>query len=392
MPGFELMGQEELQALQSIFTESGGCLFAHGFPAMRNGRFRVREFENELASKFGAKYALAVSSGTAAQFVALKALGVGRGDEVITQAFTFIATVEAIIECGATPVVVDVDETLNMCPKALKDAINSRTKAIIPVHMLGNVAKMNEINEIARARGVSVFEDACEALGATYNNKSTGTLADCGFFSLDFGKTITSGEGGFILTDSEPLYKKMAAYHDHGHINAPGVHRGQDVALCSGFNFRMTEMQAAVGSAQLKRLDFILGRNRVNKQKIKARLASELDGRITFRSITSPNGELADTLMFFVKTAESAKKIVQDLSANGVGTKNVPDAMNWHFAANWGHIWQNSDLYRGNFNSVWNKSAEMLNRCISLPIMVNWTDEQIISITNKVINAVKSHT
>ena len=135
MPGFEIINNLEKKAVNSIFSE-GAVFFAHGFKKLRK-RYHVREFEKSAKKKMGSKYALAVSSGTSATLIALKALGVKRGDEVITQAFNFIATVEAIIECGAKPVIVNIDETYNMCPIELKKAINRKTKVIIPVHMLG---------------------------------------------------------------------------------------------------------------------------------------------------------------------------------------------------------------------------------------------------------------
>ena len=266
MPGFEVIGNEELDSIKSIFENHGGVLFAHGFDARRKGRFLVRDFEKALAERFNVKYCQAVTSGTAAQLVAMKAFGVKPGDEVITQAFTFVATVEAILECGAIPVVVDIDETLNMCPKALAAAITAKTKCVIPVHMLGNPARMPEINKICAQHKITVFEDACEALGASLHGKPIGSLSEAGFFSLDFGKTITCGEGGFITTNNENLYKRMAAYHDHGHLNEPSLPRGKDLGLMSGFNFRMSELQAAVGIAQLKKLDTIVAKNRAHKK------------------------------------------------------------------------------------------------------------------------------
>ena len=388
MPGYELVGNEELDALKAIFTTSNGCLFAHGFPAMRNGIYRVRQFEQALAKKFSSKHCQVVTSGTAAQFVTMRALGIGPGDEVITQAFTFIATVEAILECGATPVVVDVDETLNMCPTSLAAAITLKTKAIVPVHMLGNTAKMDEINTIAAQHDIPVLEDACEALGATYKGKPVGTLGRAGFFSLDFGKTITSGEGGFILTDDTNLFAKMAAYHDHGHMNAPNVPRGQDPALCSGFNFRMSEMQAAVGIVQLAKLDLIVERNRAHKHILKDAVGTAGGSLIKFRELTDPEGELADTLMFFTPDQETAQSLVAKLAERGIGTKNVPDAMNWHFADRWAHIWKNSPLYRETYRTQWKSSASLLERCVSLPILVNWTPDQLDLVATKVSAAI----
>ena len=152
----------------------------------------------ENSKFFFVKHCLAVSSGTAAIKIALKALGVKPGDEVITQAFNFIATLEAIIDCGAKPVIVNVDKTLNMCPKELKKKITKKTKVIIPVHMLGVSCENQAIWKIARSKNIKILEDNCESVGGTYKNHFLGTLGDLGIFSLDFGKFITTGEGGLF--------------------------------------------------------------------------------------------------------------------------------------------------------------------------------------------------
>jgi 8-amino-3,8-dideoxy-alpha-D-manno-octulosonate transaminase len=177
VPGFELVGNEERAAINEIFETSNGVMFAHGFVGLRNGRYRVREFEKAFAAKIGSAHCQAVTSGTIAQFVAMQAMGIKAGDEVITQSFTFVATVEAIISMGAVPVIVGIDDTYNMDPKALERAITPRTKLIVPVHMLGNPADLAPIRAIAAKHRIPVLEDACEALGAKYQGKYAGTIA-----------------------------------------------------------------------------------------------------------------------------------------------------------------------------------------------------------------------
>jgi 8-amino-3,8-dideoxy-alpha-D-manno-octulosonate transaminase len=390
MPGFELIGAEEMEAIREIFTQSGGVLFAHGFDTRRRGRYRVRELERALARRLGVPHCQAVTSGTAAQLVALRALGIGPGDEVITQAFTFVATVEAILACGATPIVVDVDETLNMSPGALETAMTPRTRCVVPVHMLGNPADLAPILAIAARHGTPVLEDACEALGATYRGRAVGAWGKAGFFSLDFGKVITCGEGGFIVSADPDLHHRIAAYHDHGHENDPALPRGRDRADRSGFNFRMTEMQAAVALVQLGRLDYILKRNRQHKARLKTAL-SGLSG-LTFRRITDPEGDLADTLMFFLPTAGQATHVVEEIGRAGVGTKNVPDAMLWHFARHWGHIWRSQDGYHETYQEAWPASSSLLERCVALPIMVQWTEQDLDRLADAVTRAVRSCT
>ena len=187
MPGFEYLGKEELKELNNLFKRDKACLFAHGFEKFRK-RFHVREFEDQCAKKMKTKFALAVTSGTSAIKIGLKALGVKPGDEVITQGFNFIATVEAIIDTGAKPIMCNIDQSLNMCPLDLEKKINKKTKVIIPVHMMGVSAKMNEIMKVAKKYKLKVLEDNCESMGSKYNKKYLCNIGDAGVVSFDFGK------------------------------------------------------------------------------------------------------------------------------------------------------------------------------------------------------------
>jgi 8-amino-3,8-dideoxy-alpha-D-manno-octulosonate transaminase len=389
MPGFELIGNDERASVIEVFDKSNGVLFAHGFDIRRNNIFRVRDFEKKFASRLGCKSSAACTSGTAAQYIAMKAMGIQPGDEVITQSFTFIATIEAILACGANPVIVDIDETYNMCPISLEKAITKKTKLIVPVHMLGNPAEMNAINEVAKRYQIPVLEDACEALGASYRGVSTGLLGDAGVFSLDFGKTITTGEGGMIISDNEELVTRCVQYIDHGHESNPAFPRGMDTANFYGFNFRMSELHAAVGLVQIDKLTYIVDTNRKNKSKIKNAIAVH-EGKIRFRRITDEM-ELADTLIFSLETPALASKVVKGLAELHIGTKNVPDAMRWHFSKYFTQIWKNTPNLYSNFPNEWKFSDSLLSRSISLPIMVNWTEsdvERISESVNKVLYSV----
>ena len=254
MPGFELIGKEEKKELENIF-KNGGVLFRHGFDNIRNNTFKVKSFEKNFAKKFNVKYALAVSSGTAALRVALATLNLSPKDEVITQAFTFVATAEAIIESRAKPVICEINDTLNMDPDDLEKKINKNTKAVIVVHMLGIPCEINKIKKICNKRKIKLIEDTAWGIGAKINNRFLGTIGEIGTFSFDFAKTLTTGEGGMIVFRSKKDYERAAAWHDHGHENNPQVPRWEDTRSSSGFNFRMSELQAAVGLAQLKKLD-----------------------------------------------------------------------------------------------------------------------------------------
>src|SRR5437764_9112066 len=226
MPGWEIIGEDERKAVNEVF-DNGAVLFRQSFAAMRNDMWKVKEFEAAFAQKMGVGYAQAVTSGTAALKVGLEALGVGPGDEVITQSHTFVATVEAILECGATPVVADIDWTLNMDPADMDSKITSRTKVILPVHMLGVPAKMDEIMAIANRHGIPVLEDTAQAIGATYHGKPCGTIGKLGTFSFDHGKALTTGEGGMVITNDHAIFMHARAYQDHGHDDNPAVPRGE---------------------------------------------------------------------------------------------------------------------------------------------------------------------
>lgn len=376
MPGFELIGKEEQNAVNEVFEKSNGVLYRYGLDERRQHIFRVNEFEKEIAKKVGVKYAHCVCNGTAALKIALFGLGIKQGDEVITQSFTFIATVEAILELGAIPIITEIDKSLNMDPIDLEKKISKKTKAIIPVHMAGVAAKMDEITAIARKYNIPILEDSAQALGATYKGKNLGTIGNAGIYSLDIGKVITTGEGGILVTDDEKIFLKAREYSDHGHEQNPNVPRGEDTRSSWGFNYKMTELQGAIGLAQLKKLDFILQKQRENKYRIKNGI-KDIPG-IEFREIPNPKGDAGDTLIFFVESREKASRFVKLLSKAGIGTKNLPDAIDWHFTGTWTHIFYNYPEYKEkNLEKIWVQSTNYVRRAISIPIMVYMTDEKI---------------
>ena len=254
-PGNEIIDHKELNEVKKIFTKSDGVLFAHGYDKRRKNIFRVRDFEKKISKVFGVKYVQCVSSGTAAIKIALKSLGVKPGDEVITQSFNFIATIEAILDCGAKPIITGINDNLNMPVEELPKLITKKTKAIILVHMLGYSGEINKIKKLCKKKNIPLIEDNCEAVGATFNGKQLGTLSDIGIFSFDFGKTITTGEGGCLLTNNKKNFLYFKRYHDHGHKLIKNISRGVDDADMPGFNYRMTELQAAIGISQIKTYD-----------------------------------------------------------------------------------------------------------------------------------------
>lgn len=206
-------------------------------------------FEQEIAKIVGAKYAMATTSGTAAIFLALKALGIGYGDEVIVPDVTFIATANAAELTGAKPVLVDVDsKTLTISPEAVERAITERTKAIVPVHVTGRAADMDKILEIAERYHFQVVEDAAEALGSVHKGRCLGTWGVAGCFSFAANKTISTGQGGMVVTDDDDLYERLKPLKNQGRpVRGTG---GDDVHDTIGYNFRYTDIQAALGLGQ----------------------------------------------------------------------------------------------------------------------------------------------
>ena len=376
MPGNELIGREELKEINKIFKKSDGVLFAHGFEKRRKNIFRVRNFENDLKKYFKSKFVLCVTSGTAAIKIALKACGVKPGDEVITQAFNFIATVEAILDVGAIPIVTNIDRTLNMCPIDLKKKITKKTKAVIPVHMLGFSSNIGIIERICKKKNIKLIEDNCESIGAKYKNKFLGNFGNVGVMSFDFGKNITTGEGGCILTNDKKIFKYCNEYHDHGHELNPKFSRGMDTVSNPGFNYRMTELQAAVGIAQLKKLNFILNENKKRYQI----LFDILKKKFSIRYKLTKSSSSMDTFMFKVSNQKLRLKIVKFLRGSGPGIKNVPDAIRWHFASYWTHAISKSEI-----KSISN-SKKLIEKYIAVPISLKLSKQFYKKLGNKIIN------
>jgi len=212
------------------------------------------EFEKRMAAALGARFGIGVTSGTTAIFVSLAGVGVGHGDEVIVPDVTFIATANAVTLTGAKPVFVDVDPaTLTMSTAAFEAAITPRTRAVVPVHVSGRAAAIERILEIANARGIAVIEDAAEALRSQHRGRCLGTFGRAGCFSFSPNKTMTTGQGGLIVTDDQALAVRLREVKDQGRpVRGTG---GNDVHASIGFNFKLTNLQCAVGIAQLERLD-----------------------------------------------------------------------------------------------------------------------------------------
>ena len=334
MPGFEVFGEEEKREVLQVLES--GVLFRYGFEDQRGKQWKVQQFEEAFARYTGANHAQAVSSGSAALKVALAALGVGAGDEVITQGYTFVATWEAILDCGAIPVFTEIDASLNMDPADLEKKITDKTKAIIPVHMMGAAAKIEEILEIAQRHGIPVIEDSAQAMGGRLFGRHLGTFGAIGTFSLDSVKTITTGEGGMCITNDKALWQRMDNYHDHGHDHLPNPGgRGGEKRPFVGFNFRMMEVQGAIGLAQLAKLDPILAAQRAHKDLLRE-AASAIPG-VSFREMKDPAGDSATFFTFLLPDKAQADKAAAILKAAGVAPTRWNENT-WHYYPNWEHL------------------------------------------------------
>jgi 8-amino-3,8-dideoxy-alpha-D-manno-octulosonate transaminase len=395
MPGFEIFGDEERKEVQDVLNT--GVLFRYGFDQARNGHWKAKTFESELSKRIGASYCHLCSSGTAALSIALAACGVGAGDEVIVPPFTFVATIEALLNAGAVPVFAEIDETLCLDPAAVEAVITPRTKAVLPVHMCGAMARIDKIKTLCDQKGLFLIEDACQALGGTLDGKALGTFGHMGCFSFDPVKTITCGEGGAVVTNDKALYTTAQAYADHGHDHI-GNDRGLEGHPILGVNFRISELNAAVGLAQLKKLDFILEKQRSHKKAIKKALAQFPE--ITFRKIPDEDGDSATFLSFFLPDESTARKRIKDLGQAGVDSCFYWYDNNWHYIRMWDHLKKLKSASRlplqlldhcPDYEKVeLPRSDSIISRMISMLIKLSWTEEEISQRIEKIVNVFKS--
>lgn len=321
----------------------------------------IDRFESDFSNFCGVNHSITVANGTVALHLALKALGLGAGDEVIVPDLTFAATINAVIHAGATPVIVDVEEaTWTICPNKIQEAITANTKVIIPVHVYGQPCDMERIMSIANEHQLYVIEDAAEAHGAEFNGRKVGSFGHISTFSFFANKIITTGEGGMCVTNDVALAEKMRTLRDHG-MNASKRYWHDEV----GFNYRMTNLQAAIGCAQLEKIEDILAERQNIEHKYKSILEhenvlwqKEIEGRkktVWLVSILSDSRDsLADKLrqkgidtrpFFFPLSAMDIYKpycskpcpVSSSLSVRGlnlptyIGLGEVPDALKQAF-------------------------------------------------------------
>ena len=395
MPGFELWGAEERKEVNDVLET--GILMRYGFDGPRKGIWKSKELENAICETFGAKYAQLTSSGTSALTTAMAALGIGAGDEIIMPSFTFVASFEAVLSVGAIPVLVDIDESLTLDPEAVRSAITQKTKCIMPVHMCGSMADLDALQTICDENDLILLEDACQSIGASYKGKYVGTIGDAGTFSFDFVKTITCGEGGVVMTNDESVYKKSDEYSDHGHDHL-GADRGADLHPNLGYNYRISELHAAVGLAQIRKLKKFLDIQKKNHEALKKILAQIPE--ITFRTIPDPAGDSCTFISWFLPTEEITLAVVAEMKAQNILAGNFYwYDNNWHYIRKWDHLKESASMHAfapelkqaliENVNKDFTPSDAIMSRCISTSISLLWTEQQLQEKGEKMANVIK---
>ena len=382
MPGFEIFGEEERKEVMDVLET--GVLMRYGFDQARQGHWKAREFEQALAARTGAAHCHLCASGTAALSIAMAACGVGAGDEVIIPPFTFVASVEAVVYAGAVPVFAEVDDTLCLDPASVESAITPRTKAVVPVHMCGSMARIDELQAVCDRRQLVLIEDACQSVGGSFRGKSLGTFGKAGCFSFDPVKTITCGEGGGIITNDPEVYRLIDAFADHGHDHV-GSDRGLEGHDIMGLNFRISELNAAVGVAQLRKLDAILDTQRRAKAILKDTLA-DVPG-VTFRHLPDPEGDTATFLSFFLPDEDRTREAAKALAEAGVDGCFYWYDNNWHYIRQWQHIRDMRGPAPLPISLVENtpdystlalpQSDAVIGRTISMLIKLSWTEAEV---------------
>ena len=394
MAGIELFGQEERKEVNDVLDT--GILFRYNFPKERKGHWKAKEFEAEISSFVGAKHCLTCSSGSAAVSIMLASAGVGAGDEVIVPPFTYIATIEAVLWAGAIPVFAEIDETLNLSPEGIEAVITDKTTAVCLVEMCGSMAKLDEINAVCKKHDIILLEDTAQALGTFYKGKHVGRHGKVGTISFDFFKIITAGEGGAVYTDDDDIADKMHMLADHGHDHI-GDNRGAEQHPILGFNYRIGEMNAAVGLAQARKLPEILKIQKKNKKKMKEAL-SQFE-QVSFRHIPDPDGDSATFLCFFLPDEETTRQVVEAFKEGGASGFQYWYDNNFHYIKNWHHLKDFSvaaklpvqllDPERNYHDVKLPISDDIMSRLISLGVNVSWTEDELDAHIEKLTNAIK---
>ncbi|HRI80055.1 MAG TPA: DegT/DnrJ/EryC1/StrS family aminotransferase [Cyclobacteriaceae bacterium] len=394
MPGSELFGIEERKEINDVMET--GILFRYNHEAQRNNIWKARDFETEVRKITGAQYAHAVSSGSTAVSCALAGAGIGSGDEVIVPPFTYIASVEAVLFSGGIPVFAEIDETLCLSAEGIRKAVTPKTKAIMLVHMCGQMARMDEIMAVVKEFNLTLIEDCGQAFGSFYRGTSVGLFGKTGCYSFDFFKIATAGEGGVLVTNSEESYKLADSYSDHGHDHI-GSARGMEQHPVLGFNYRISELHAGIGAAQTRKVPQIKTANRKNKQLL-TELLKDVPG-VSFAEIPDPSGDSATFLNLLLPDTDTAKLVVDAFAKDGISGYNYWFINMYHFINQWNHLKDLKSaaplpIHHYNKSQDYNslplpKSQEVVGRLISFGIRCTWKESEIVELAGKIRKSIE---
>jgi UDP-4-amino-4,6-dideoxy-N-acetyl-beta-L-altrosamine transaminase len=350
---------------------------------------KIKEFEDKFADYVDAKYAVAITNGTAALHAATYAAGIKKGDEVITTPITFAATANSVLYQDAIPVFADIDpKTYNIEPVSIKENITDKTKAIIPVHYTGQPCEMDKIKEIATKNDLIIIEDGAHAVGATYKDKKIGSIGDMTTFSFHPVKNMTTGEGGMITTDSKELYDKLMKFRTHGitkneseYINSsdgPWYHEQQEL----GYNYRITDIQAALGITQLEKLDEFLARRReiVNKYNQEFK---EIEGLIIPKQLENTNSawHIYVLQLELEKLTGDRKEIFKALREKNLG-------VNVHYIPVYFHPYYQSLGYE---KGICPKAESLYERIITIPLYPKMTNQQVDEVIKRIKSTINNY-
>ncbi len=397
------------EKLQAILASDAHIQGPHLFRYYNPKPSRVAAAEEALGELIGVKHCLAVNSCTSALVAAYRALGIGAGDEVIVPAYTFFATAATVVAANAIPVIVEVDDSLNLDPAAVERALTPRTKAIAAVHMRGAPAQMDALLDLAKRKGLPLLEDVAQAGGGSFQGRRLGSLGTIGCFSFDYYKVVVSGEGGFVTTDDEWLYTRAQSWHDTAACWRPDrfAHERREGELFAGENYRMSELEGAVALAQIRKTGAMLTGYRRAKKLIKDGI--DKSPHLQFRRLTDEPGDTAICLILFLPNPDVTRQAIEALHAEGVPAGGVYDSKvrDWHIYTYWEHILDKKSVAQDGLpwsavpaaelpkysRDMCPRTLDLLGRSIHIEINHNYSEEDCSAIAlgiNKVLRRLLS--
>jgi dTDP-4-amino-4,6-dideoxygalactose transaminase len=392
------------EKLKAVLASDANIQGPHLFRYYNPKPSRVAAAEQAMRELIGVKHCLAVNSCTSALVAAYRALGIGAGDEVIVPAYTFFATAATVVASNAIPVIVEVDDSLNLDPEAVERAITPRTKAIAAVHMRGAPAQMDALLDLAKRKGLPLVEDVAQAGGGSFRGRRLGSLGTIGCFSFDYYKVIVSGEGGFVTTDDEWLYTRAQSWHDTAACWRPDrfAHERREGELFAGENYRMSELEGAVALAQIRKTDAMLAGYRRARKLIKDGI--DKSPHVQFRRLTDEQGDTAICLILFLPNPDMTRQAIEALHAEGVPAGGVYDSKvrDWHIYTYWDHILDRKSVAHDGLpwsavpaaelpkysRDMCPRTLDLLGRSIHIEVNHNYSDEDCAAIAlgiNKVL-------